>query len=102
MLIIGELRDLKNNKGIRDLTAVSLEILVSGVKHNVSNTEFSLCMLDSLAKVHDTALFLLHCSTCSHFLLRQPQPEGLSHPCLMQPSGSLYLHKSCSLSPLVL
>ena len=42
MLIIGELRDLKNNKGIRDLTAVSLEILVSGVKHNVSNTEFSL------------------------------------------------------------
>ena len=42
MLIIGELRDLRNNKGPRDLTAVSLEILVSGVKHNVSNLVFSL------------------------------------------------------------
>jgi len=46
MLIIGELRDLKNNKGIRELTAVSLEILVSGVKHNASNPVFSLCMLE--------------------------------------------------------
>jgi len=60
MLITGELRDLKNNKGIRDLTAVSLEIPVSGVKHNVSNTVFSLCMLDCLAKVHVTARSLLH------------------------------------------
>jgi len=60
MLIIGELRDLRNNTGIRDLTAVSMEILVSGVKHNVSNTVFSLCMLNCLAKVHDTALLLLH------------------------------------------
>jgi len=60
MLIIGELRDLRNNNGIRDLTAVSLEILVSGVKHNVSNRVFSLCMLYCLAKVHDTALLLLH------------------------------------------
>jgi len=60
MLIVGELRDLRNNKGIRDLTAVSLEILVSGVKHNVSNPVFTLCMLDSLAKVHDTAWLLLH------------------------------------------
>jgi len=109
MLIIGELRDLRNHKGIRDLTAVSLELLVSGVKHNVSNPVFSLCMLDCLAKAHDTALLLLHappahtsCSPCSHFLLRQPQPEGLSHHCLMQPSDSLYLHKSCSLSLLAL
>jgi len=39
--VIGELRELRNNKGIRDLTAVSLEILVSGVKHNVSNPVFS-------------------------------------------------------------
>jgi hypothetical protein len=51
MLIIGELRDMKNNKGSRDLTAVSLEIPVSGVKHNVSNLVFSLCMSDSFAKV---------------------------------------------------
>jgi len=48
MLIIEELRDLRNNKGIRDLTAVSLEIPVSGVKHNVSNLVFSLCMSESL------------------------------------------------------
>ena len=41
ILIIGELRDLKNNTGIRDITDVSLEILVSGVKHNVSNPVFS-------------------------------------------------------------
>ena len=60
MLIIGELRDMKNNKGSRDLTAVSLEIPVSGVKHNVSNLVFSLCMSDSLAKVQDTARSLLH------------------------------------------
>ena len=60
MLIIGELTELRNNKGIRDLTAVSLEIQVSGVKHNVSYPMFSLCMLDSLAKLHDTAWLLLH------------------------------------------
>ena len=47
-------------------------------------------------------LLTLHCSPCSHYLLRQPQPEGLSHHCLMQPSDSQYLHKSCSLSPLAL
>ena len=60
MLTVGELRDLRNNKGSRDLTAVSLETPVSGVKHNVSNLVFSLCMLDSLAKVQDTAMSLLH------------------------------------------
>ena len=109
MLIIGELRDVRNNKGIRDLTAVSLEILVSGVKHNVSNLVFSLCMLESLDQTQDTTssllhcspyshfitppahtsllpLLTLHCSPCSHFLLRKPQPEGLSHHYLMQPS----------------
>jgi hypothetical protein len=48
MLIIGELRDLRNNKGSRALTAASLEILVGGVKHNVSNLVFSLCMLENL------------------------------------------------------
>ena len=60
MLIIGELTDLRNNKGSRDLTAVSLEIPVSGVNRNVSNLVFSLCMSDSLAKVRDTARSLLH------------------------------------------
>jgi len=72
MLIIGDLRELRNNKGIRDLTAVSLEIPVSGVKHNVSNPMFSLCMLDSLAKVHDTAWLLLHASPAHTSFLRQP------------------------------
>ena len=51
MLTVGELRDLRNNKGSRDLSDVSLQIPVSGVKHNVSNLVFSLCMSDSLAKV---------------------------------------------------
>jgi len=72
MLIIGEFRDLRNNKGSTDLTAVSLEILVRGLKHNVSNLVFSLCMSDCLVKVQDTARSQLHCSPCSHFLLRQP------------------------------
>ena len=60
MLTAGDQTDLRNNKESRELTAVSLEILVSGVKHNVSNLVFSLCMLDSLAKVQDTARSLLH------------------------------------------
>ena len=60
MLTVGELRDLRNNKGSRALTAVSLEILVSGVKHNASNLVFSLCMSASLVKVQDTARSLLH------------------------------------------
>jgi len=60
MLIIGELRDLRNNKGIRDLTAVSLEIPVSGVEHNVSNTVFSLCRSESLDYIRDTTRSLLH------------------------------------------
>ena len=60
MLSVGELTDLRNNKGSTQLTAVSLEIPVSGVKHNVSNLVFSLCMSDSLAKVQDTARSLLH------------------------------------------
>jgi len=42
MLIIGEIRDLRNNKGSRDLSAASLEIFVSGVKHNVRNLVSSL------------------------------------------------------------
>ena len=48
MLIRGELTDLRNSKGSRDLTAVSLQIPVSGGKHNVLNLVFLLCMSDSL------------------------------------------------------
>jgi len=60
MLIIGELTDLRNNKGSTDLTAVSLQIPVRGVKHNVLNVVFSLCMLECLVKGQDTARSLLH------------------------------------------
>ena len=63
---------------------------------------FPLCMLESLVKAQDTARSLLHCSHSSHFLLRQTKPERLSYCYLMQPSDSLYLHKSCSLSLLAL
>jgi hypothetical protein len=53
MLIIGQpdkmLRDLRNSKGSRELSATSMEILVSG--SNVSNIMFSLSMLENLVKV---------------------------------------------------
>jgi len=67
MLIIGELRDLRNNKGSTDLTAVSLHIPVSGVNHNVLNVVFSLCMLECLAKVQVTARTLLYAATAHNF-----------------------------------
>ena len=55
MLIIGQpdklLRDLRNSKRSRRLSATLMEILVSGENHNVSNLLFSLCMSDCLAKV---------------------------------------------------
>ena len=60
MLTVGELTELRNNKASRDLTAVSLEILANGVKHNVSSLVLSLCMSDSSTKVQDTARSLLH------------------------------------------
>jgi len=72
MLIIGELRDLRNSKDNRELSAASLEILVSGDNQYVSNNVFPLCMSESLVKAQDTARSLLHCSHSSHFLLRQP------------------------------
>ena len=41
-----------------------------------------------------------HCSIAppAHNSYKQPTPAGLSYHCLMQPSGSQYLHKSCSLA----
>ena len=72
MLIIGELRDLRNSKGSTELSAASLKIPVSGDNQYVLNLMFQLCMSDSLAKVQDTARSLLHCSHSSHFLLIQP------------------------------
>jgi len=106
MLITGQhdkmVTDLRNSTGSRELSAVGMESLVSGVNHIVSNLVFSLCTLKCLAKVRDTAMLQFHCSPSSHFLLRQPSPVGLPSHCLMQHSGSQYLHKSCSLSHLVL
>ena len=106
MLIIGQpdtmLTDLRRSKESRKLSALSMEILVSGDNHNVSNLVFSNCMSGCLAEVQDTARSLFHYSPSPHFLMKQPSPVGLSCHCLMQPSGSQYLHKFCSLSPLAL
>ena len=75
MLIIGQpdktLRDLRNSKGSKELSATSTWIQVSGDNDNVLNLMFSLCVSQCLAKVQDTARSLLHCSPISHFLQRQ-------------------------------
>ena len=105
MLIIGQndkMHRALNSKRSTELSAMSMWILVSHDNQYFSNLVFSLCMSDSLGYTQDTARSLFHCSRCSHFLLTQPQPEGLSHHCLMQPSYSHHLRKSCSLSPLAL
>jgi len=105
MLIIGQpdmLRDLRNSKWSRQLSATLIKILVSGENHNLSNLVFSLCMSDCLAKVQDTAMSLFYCSPRQHFLMRPSQPVGLSCHIVMQPSGSQYIPKSCTLSPLPL
>jgi len=94
MLIIGQpdkmLMDLRRCKESRKLSALSMEILVSGDNHNVSNLVFSNCMSGCLAKAQDTARPLFHCSPSPHFLLRQPSPVGLPYHCLIQPSGSIF------------
>jgi len=106
MFIMGQpdimLTDLRRSIQSRKLSALSMDILLSGNNHNVSNLMFSNCMSECLAKLQDTAMSLLHCSPSSYFLQRQPLPVGLQYHCLLQPSGSQYLHKSCSLSPLAL
>src|SRR5215510_7758220 len=81
---------------------MTIDILVSGDNHNLSNIVFLLCMLQCLVKVRDTAMSLLHCCCRSHFLQRQPSAVGLSYRCLIYPSVSQYLHKSCSLSLIAL
>jgi len=105
MLIIGQpdkmFRDLRNSKGSTELSARSMWIVVSG-DNIVLNLVLLLSRSDCLAKVQDTAMSLLHCSTFKHLLLDQPQLEALSNHCLMQPTDSQYLHKSCSLSSLAL
>ena len=80
MLIKGEIRDLRNNKGSRDLSATSLEILVSCVKHNVSNLVFSLYVrvlgqgtrYSKVTVSLPPLLTLLAAATITHFLLQQP------------------------------
>ena len=97
MLIIWQpdklLKDLRNSKGSRELTAVWKESLVSCVNHNVLNLMFSLYMSRCLAKVQDTAMSLLHCSPSPCFLQWRPSPIGL-----VQFEGGQYLHKFCSVS----
>ena len=70
-------RDLRNIKESTDLSATSMWILVSPDSHNVSNPLFSLCMSERVVKLQDTARSLLNYSPSSHFLLTQPQLEGL-------------------------
>jgi len=53
MLIIGELRDLRDNKGSTELSAASLEIPVSGMKQNVSNQ----------IKTYSSSSTIINCST---------------------------------------
>jgi len=72
MLIIGELTDLRNNKGSTDLTAVSLQILVSGGKHNVLNLVFSLYVVQ-LGLDTRYSKVTASCSPRSHLFLTQPQ-----------------------------
>jgi len=79
-----------------------MEDLVCGENHNISKLVFSLCMLDCFAKFQDTAMSLFYCSPRQHFLMRPSQPVGLSCHIVMQPSGSQYIPKSCTLSPLPL
>ena len=106
MLILGQPdkmhRDLRHIKGSTELSATSMRNLVIPDIQYVSNLVFSLCTSECLDQKQHTERSLLHCSPCSHFLLTQPQSEGLSHLCLMQPSDSQYLHQSYSLSPLAL
>jgi hypothetical protein len=71
MLITGELRDLRNSKGSTELSAASLEIPVSGVKQNVSNLVFSLCMSESWTR-HEIQQGHCFIAPTAHFLLRQP------------------------------
>jgi hypothetical protein len=47
---------------LRDLSGMSMEILLSGENHNVWNLVFPLCMSECLVKVQDTAMSLLHSS----------------------------------------
>jgi hypothetical protein len=71
MLITGQpdkmLRDLRNSKRSRELSATLMEILVSGDNINVLNTVFSVRIFDSMVKVRDTAMSLLHCSPAYTF-----------------------------------
>ena len=66
MLIIRQpdklLRDLTNNKGSTELSAISMWILVSGGNHSLLNIVFLLCMSQCMIKVRYTARSLLHCS----------------------------------------
>ena len=96
------LRDVRNSKWSTELSATLMEILVRGENHNVSNLVFSHCMSECLAKLQDTVISLLHCYPRQNFLQRQSSLLGLSYHFVMQSSGSQYLQKTCSPSPMAL
>jgi len=104
ILIIGQphkmLRDLRNSKRSRELSATLMKILVSSENHNVLNLLISLSMSECLAKLQDTGMSRFQSFCRPYILQRQPWPVGLSYHFLMQSSSHQYLHKSCTLSPL--
>jgi len=83
-------RDGRNSIWSREPSSTLMKTLVSGENHNVSKLVFSLCILDCLAKLQDTAMSLLHCSPSQNFLQRQSSLLGLSYHFLMQSSVSTF------------
>jgi len=77
-----------------------MENLIRGVNQECfESCVLTLCVLvlgQGMRYSNDTASLLPQLTP------RQPYLAGLSYHWLMQPSGSQYLHKSCSLSPLAL
>jgi hypothetical protein len=69
--------------------------------NNFSDTCVSILHISALGQ---SRIQQCHCliDPPAHTSCRQPSPVGLSHHCLMQCSGSQYLHKSCSFSPVAL
>jgi len=83
MLIIGEhdktLRDLRNSKESRQLSAVWMESW--SVVWKISETGVYILHISAL-KVWVTAMSISHSSPSPHFLHRHPSPTDWSHHCL--------------------
>jgi len=106
MLVIGQpdkmLTDLRNSKWSRELSAVWMKNIISGVNQKCFESfVFTLYVLmpgQGTRYSNDTASLLPKL----RLLAEATVPSGLSYHCLMQPSGNQHLHKSSSLSLLAL